>query len=252
MAVRRFEGIVRWHETAKNPNSPEAIRRRTNALASARVGTLVVDRVKYISEVVRGRRVLDVGIVDHFAEASDRGDWLHGHVCRSASNCVGVDVLEAEVEKLARRGFNVICADITREPLRDKFEVIVCGDIIEHVDLPGRLFAHMKQMLAPGGRVVLSTPNPWYINAIWKNMVGRIPFSDSVDHVAWYDPATLCELGERYGLSLERFMGIAVHASSSLLGRALFRCAPCLVRVGVRSEIFAKTLLYEFVVKGDT
>src|SRR5205085_414167 len=99
-------------------------------------------------------------------------DWLHGAIAKTAGSCLGVDVLSDEVTKLKERGFNVICRDVTAQPLEDRFEVMVCGELIEHLGNPGGLFKAAAIMLAPGGRMVLTTPNPLFKGRLEDNVEG--------------------------------------------------------------------------------
>ena len=45
-----------------------------------------------------------------------------------------------------------------------RFDVVVAGDIIEHLSRPGELLRQLRQVLRPGGQVLLSVPNfgHWY------------------------------------------------------------------------------------------
>jgi 2-polyprenyl-3-methyl-5-hydroxy-6-metoxy-1,4-benzoquinol methylase len=130
-----------------------------------------------------------------------------------------VDVLEADVKHLREQGYEAILADITQSPVPEKFDVIVGGEVLEHLDAPGMFMKNCAAMLNPGGRLAITAPNPWYINAIVKSCFGRYTFVDSADHVAWYDASTLFELGQRHGFELERFTGIAVHNPKTFRAR---------------------------------
>jgi SAM-dependent methyltransferase len=139
---------------------------------------------------------------------------------------------------------------LTKEPLSDKFDVIIAGEVLEHLDAPGYLFANLAKMLNDGGKLIISVPNPWYINVILKTIFEGPPYVDNVDHVSWFDPCTISELGIRHGLRLESFFGIF---NSKGLGRSypakiFFASVPLLIKFGFRPEIFAKTIIYEFVV----
>ena len=55
------------------------------------------------------------------------------------------------------------------------------------------------------------------------------------------------ELGQRHGFELERFAGIAVRDVKTFRARLLVRLRPLLVRIGFASQLFAKSIIYEFV-----
>jgi SAM-dependent methyltransferase len=238
--------MKRWHEISKDPNALEVLEIRKQDLVTARVKTLILDRIDYFCELVRGKDVLDIGIVEHTREAIQSPNWLHKHLFNVANSCLGVDILEEEIDYLHSLGFQVLCADLIKEPLDQTFDVIICGEVLEHLEAPGYLFANVTQMLRPNGRLVVSVPNPWYINVILKTALNGSPYIDNVDHVCWFDPCTLCELGQRYGLVLDRVTGIKVQNTSNLRTKFFFQLYPWLIRLGIRSEIFAKTMIYEF------
>lgn len=239
--------LRRWKDISSDPNNAEVLSYTKNTLAQARHSALIDNRNEYLCGLAQGKNVLDIGIVEHFRESSVSEDWLHKHIRNAARSCLGVDILEEEVSQLREAGYNVIAHDITGTPLPQKFELVVVGDVIEHLDNPSALFRNAAQMLEPSGRLVLSTPNPWYANAIIKNVVEGKPFTDSADHVAWFDAGTLCEMASRSGLHLDRYAGVMTERVSSIRASLFFRMAPLLIRMGVRPEVFAKTMIYEFV-----
>jgi 2-polyprenyl-3-methyl-5-hydroxy-6-metoxy-1,4-benzoquinol methylase len=235
-----------WSDVSSDPNSSEVLSFRSDTLAKARVPLLKENRIAYLSQLVSGKNILDIGVVEHFEESSNSDLWLHQHICNAAKTCLGVDILEEMVILLRSRGYNVIAHDITRSALPMKFDVIIVGDVIEHLNNPGSLFEHAAQMLEPHGRLVISTPNPWYANAILKNLFEGKPFTDSADHCAWFDAGTICELASRNGLVLDRYAGIKAKQSTSRRSGLFVKLAPFLIRVGFRPEVFAKTMVYEF------
>jgi 2-polyprenyl-3-methyl-5-hydroxy-6-metoxy-1,4-benzoquinol methylase len=235
-----------WHESFQDPNDPRLLDSRRAEIVAARQAHLVSDRVAYLSELARGKNILDVGVVEHFVAAHENPNWLHRHLARSAASCLGVDLLETETRKLAEAGFNVAVADLTKEPLNQQFDLIVAGEVLEHVDAPGKFMKNCAAMLRPDGRLVITVPNPWYVNAVLKSALRSHAFVDSADHVCWYDASTLVELGQRNGLHLLKFVGIAVRQPSKAGAKLFFALSPLMIFCGVSPFLFAKSIIYEF------
>lgn len=235
-----------WQRTSKDPNSPELLELRRAGISTARQRDLVSDRIAYLSELARGKDVLDVGVVEHFLDAYESPGWLHRHIARAASSCLGVDLLEQEVGKLAEAGFNVIARDLTKEPLSQQFDLIVAGEVLEHVDAPGKFMSNCAAMLRPEGRLAITVPNPWSANAVIKSSLRSHTFVDSADHVSWYDASTLLELGQRNGLQLLKFSGIAGSTPRTVGAKLFYAFQPLMVGCGISPFLFAKSIIYEF------
>jgi SAM-dependent methyltransferase len=109
-------------------------------------------RLSAILDIVEGlspSSVLDIGC--------GRGFLLDRLVDRGLSGLVGVDVFE-EVEGA---GWAYRAGDVTvRLPASDaSFDVVIAGEIIEHVPNPDLLLREIRRVLVPGGALVISTPN---------------------------------------------------------------------------------------------
>jgi SAM-dependent methyltransferase len=236
--------MARWTELSSDPNSPQVRDLRNRTLVEARREP-VADRVAYLTGLCRGKRVLDVGVVDHAVDSDTPHQWLHGEIAKAASYCLGVDVLPAAVETLKQRGYNVRLADVTRDTIDDgEFDVMTCGEVIEHLENPGGLFRTAADVLAPGGRLVITTPNPYYRSFVRDDHKGR--FRSSVDHVTLLFPSGIAEMAERAGLKFDSYRG--------LMGSRLTRLVPKLSYALHRAvygppggDCFCKVLIYECV-----
>src|SRR4051794_38011183 len=126
----------------------------------------LVDRVAALRELVRGRRIVDLGFVDEgqMPAKRGRGTWLHEVLAAEATDTVGVDADAPGVERARELGFAAFTGDVESidslaalglEPA----EVVVAGELIEHLDKPGDFLEAEKELVGDGGRLVLTTPN---------------------------------------------------------------------------------------------
>ena len=167
----------------------------------------VSHRLDVVSGLVKNKEVLDLGVVDarvargNAEERFDRsGKILFFQLAEINPDIVGLDLDEEGVEALKKRGYNAVCGDVHVVDLNKKFDTIIAGEIIEHLDNPGQFLCNMFRHLKPGGRLVVSTPNPFYAKQrgkIWRRGLPQV----HEEHTCWFDPITLNHLLNRSGFT---------------------------------------------------
>ena len=112
-------------------------------------------RYRWATSFCDGRRVLDAGCgAGYGAELLNQA---------GAASVVGVDISEAALS-LARSAVTdgVTCelGDVTAlsQP-DDSFDLVVCFEVIEHVEDPSRVLDELRRVLRPDGLLLLSSPN---------------------------------------------------------------------------------------------
>ena len=116
-----------------------------------------LDKIVEIVERLAPREVLDLGCGT---------GWLVTRLReRLPATIVGVDVLT----DVRPAGWHYITADLTGGlPFRTgTFGCVVAGEVIEHTPDPDRMLQEIHRVLAPGGTLVISTPNM----VSWANRV---------------------------------------------------------------------------------
>jgi cyclopropane fatty-acyl-phospholipid synthase-like methyltransferase len=233
----------RWTDISADPNC-KAVRDQRAQVIDTAWAFPIDDRIAYLASLAKGKNVLDVGVVDHWVEHRAPEEWLHGAIVEAAESCLGVDILEDEVKKLQERGLNVMTRDVTAEPLDQTFDVMICGELIEHLGNPGGIFRAASAMLAPGGRMALTTPNPFFWGRMRDSLLGRT--RENVDHVTYLFPSGIVELAEREGLILERYRGVI--SSSFRKARKRFKLKLSQWRWGERAvDQYCRAYIYEIV-----
>ena len=202
-----------WTSYSDDPNNEQARAAIVPWLRQIRKVHLNSNLLDYVCERTRGKRVLDIGVVSHSALYFEDEGWRHRRIRNAASSCVGVDILAPLVEELNKRGFDVRCVDATSDAdIGERFDIVFLGDVLEHVDNPVALLRFADRHLAPDGRILASTPNPFsrkFYRRFWRLGTPIV----NLDHCAWFTPTTALELARRAELSL-----VAYHLAKPFSG----------------------------------
>ena len=190
-----------------------------------------------IDEVVRrtvGPDVLDIGCSGQAGRRSalDSPFWLHGRLLREFPATVGLEYDPANVADLAAQGIAVVQGDAQDFALDGRFDTIVAGEIIEHLERPGDFLACARTHLKPGGRVVLTTPYAFGLMFVLYAWFKYPRTCSNPEHVAWYCPATMAALAERSGLRVESSVVLATYRAD--LTRWTARAANLVMRTAGR------------------
>ncbi|HET9624036.1 MAG TPA: methyltransferase domain-containing protein [Kofleriaceae bacterium] len=161
--------------------------------------TAAVDRRAYILDACRGARVLHLGCVDHpfLAERLAAGTLLHAAIAEVASELWGVDLDAAGLETLRAANFTHLHAADIEHLANDarfdvRFDVIVAGEIVEHLTSPGAFLRQVPRLLAPGGKLLVTVPSAQSIRLAANALRGVEVVHP--DHKAYFSPHTLTAL----------------------------------------------------------
>ena len=172
------------------------------------------DRAGLIAGLVGGPglRVLDLGC---------RTGALTQHYAKGNS-VVGVDVDRSALEQAVERlGIETVWADAEEElPFPDaSFDVVVAGELLEHLADPMAAVAHVLRVLEPGGSFVGSVPNAFRLKSRLRYLAGRHPETDAT-HLQLFTPAALRGLlGDFEDVELRFAVGRYVRWNPRLMAR---------------------------------
>lgn len=173
-----------------------------NTIVSANI---VNSKLDYIIPKTREKDVLDVGVVGQLNQRNSK-DWLHGRIKKEAKSLVGVDIVDEGIEKLNRNGFDV--KHVSDLDDNNYYDVIVIGDVIEHVDNVRLFLEFYIPKCRKGGSIIITTPNPQNIELIFDIFIKKYPTINS-EHTNFIDPQNLHEQIERMdNIFIEDFVWI--------------------------------------------
>ena len=167
----------------------------------------LVNRDEYILEQCKGRNVANLGACDAplTEEKARRGQLLHQKLQGRCASLVGYDI-DARSVDLLRTEYgltDILVRDLSvvERQIGKKADLVICADIIEHVDNAGRLLSSCNQMLEIGGHLLVSTIHALSFRHALRTLLTGIEIVHP-DHVAYYSYATLGVLLDRFGFEV--------------------------------------------------
>lgn len=194
-------------------------------------------RDKELINLVKGASVLHLGCVG-FAD-SDVGERVNNakkslhYTLSNITDVIGVDYCRDAIDFFRKKKIftNVMYGNVEQLDdlkLENKFDVIVIGDIIEHLSNPGLMLEGIKRFCHSNTKVVITTPHSFgllnYVRFIFNK------FKDGNEHMMTFNIDNIKNI-----LSMHEYDIISVdtcyqkHAESKLLfsiGRMFFMLHP--------------------------
>jgi 2-polyprenyl-3-methyl-5-hydroxy-6-metoxy-1,4-benzoquinol methylase len=209
-------------------------------MEASEIPTAYVSRDEYILSRCRGKRVLHLGCLGETCRAASEREAffltsrsLHARLGEVSARLVGVDLESEALTALQRAGYpDVYGGDV--ENLNDVglpsigFDVVVAGDIIEHLSNPGRMLDGIRDILERGGELVVTTPNAYGLPNYLRFLKGNL--REGADHVQSYSPFTLGYLLARHGWSVSSALSCHQARAESLSGRTAFAAGRWILR----------------------
>lgn len=164
---------------------------------------VVLDRAAFLAAFARNKAVLHVGCADWpgTGQRLEAGTLLHLQLAACAASLVGIDSSVEGIEALKKAGLdNCLVMDAEQLSLSARFDVIVAGDVMEHLSNPGLFVARAADLLSPDGQLVIGVPNA-FSAADFARLALRHRESTHYEHTAVCTPKTLGGLCSRFGFA---------------------------------------------------
>ena len=159
-----------------------------------------------LQEIPEGSRVLEIGTASGYM-----GEYLI-----EKKNCEiwGIEPAEELYNDAKQYGytklFKISAENLLTLPemANEKFDVILLGDVLEHMKNPDEVLAGLKNFLKPTRRCVISLPNIAHYSIRWHLLIGRFDMQDGgiLDrtHLHFFTLKTMCEMVEKSGLKIKK------------------------------------------------
>ncbi len=152
---------------------------------SRRRAAVILSLVRRAMRRTPTRRVLDLGC--------GYGELLA--MLPPGLDLTGVEINAAALAEAARRNpsARLVQADAAALPFApDSFDLVVCSEVMEHVDDPGLLARSLGRIVRPGGHVCLTVPNE-LVTFLGRFALGKKPYR-SPAHKTVFTPARLARV----------------------------------------------------------
>jgi len=165
----------------------------------------------FLVKICTDKNVLHVGATDspYHLEKVKKNRLLHQKLQNVCRHLIGLDVDKKAIRQLKKFDIkNIFYGDIVKGKCNiklktKKFDYIILGDIIEHLDNPGSALNNVKKLMNRKTRLLLTTPNVFS----YRNIKGFIFGRENVhpDHTFWPSYKTMIKLFSMSDLEMEDF-----------------------------------------------
>lgn len=133
----------------------------------------------------------------------------------------GLDTNEQALDRARKRGYhltfkvNLNNDDSVLPHFEEKYDSIICADVIEHLIYPKRVLEHLRQGLSAKGRLIVSVPNICFVQQRLLHLLGRFDYNPKggimdATHFVHYSRKTIQELLISCGYRIDRCEGYAL------------------------------------------
>lgn len=199
---------------------------------------------KYIIDFIqRGSKILDVGC--------DRGQIANELIKDKGCEVFGIEI---DMKKKKYFNFEVIIGNIedvsTMDKISGKFDVIVFGDVLEHLSNPSQVLKNIKKHLKYSGKIIVSLPNIAYWRVRRNLLFGEFKYTDNgildKTHLRFFTFETGFDMFEECGFFVKSVRYTSGNFSPSGLRKNLAS-----VFVSFFPKFFAYQFVFELTLKND-
>lgn len=175
----------------------------------------MVQRVEFIKKACAGKKVLHLGCTNYpyTRESLENEMLLHFDIDKVAAELYGFDFDQRGIDTLVELGGkNVFLADLEKledVALSETFDVIIAGEIIEHLSNPGLFLKGIQRFMNKRTSLIITTVNAYCaMRFITYALRGKGGLNEPVhpDHIAYYSYKTLSLAAKRENLEIRDFL----------------------------------------------
>lgn len=160
-----------------------------------------MNKIEYIVKACRKQTVLDIGAAEYNQELqSIDQNWMHGLIKRVATSVDGIDT-HPSVKKPNKYNLYYGNAEYLENVSQISgriFSVIVMGDVIEHLTMPGKCLRDLLLYSNENTKLIITTPSGLSLHFWFPFMFRKREFT-GIDHTVVFTIQTLTTLLNKCG-----------------------------------------------------
>lgn len=164
-------------------------------------------RLDILASLARGKKVLDIGCVDHEVGGRDaKSEWFaHARIAQTAASVTGLDYDKEGVREMCEMGFDAVHANAENFDLGEKYDIVTAGEVLEHIPNHRGALNSIRRHLAADGKLVVTVPNSGGIFYLACSLVYGHE-TDGWDHTCMFTPVTISVLLKKCGFRAKRII----------------------------------------------
>jgi 2-polyprenyl-3-methyl-5-hydroxy-6-metoxy-1,4-benzoquinol methylase len=179
-------------------------------------------RIEYIKKYCKNKTVLNLGCTSSNPLNEIKYDlWLQKYIDEYADEVIGIDIQKDLIKTCQKHTKNtLIHADVLSLNLNKKFDVVVAGEIIEHISNLDGFFKSIIKHLKKDGKLIITTPNVFKFYNLIYAIFGIEP-KKHPGHILYFDIKTLEEILNRYGFKIKKYSYLTEKTIQNTIGNKM-------------------------------
>ena len=133
----------------------------------------------------------------------------------------GIDFMPAVLAKARQNGYGkTFCMNLNSNPneiskIKNKYDCIICADVLEHLINPELVLSLLKKKLAKQGVLIISVPNIAFLKQRMEILGGKFDYNPNggimdETHIRFFTAKSLQALCGRCGFEIKSFYGYSL------------------------------------------
>jgi 2-polyprenyl-3-methyl-5-hydroxy-6-metoxy-1,4-benzoquinol methylase len=199
---------------------------------------------KIVDLVEKNKKVLDVACAS---------GYLATFLKQKGCSIDGVDIDSEYIDEAKKHCDNVAILDISKEKIEGKYDVVILGDILEHLSNPDDILSGLKNNLNNDGYIIISIPNIVNIYPRLKIFFGNFDYEEKGifdrTHLRFFTKKSFVELIKKAGYKIEKMEYTPIPLYVKFPKAPLFLISPFYFLLYALAVFWPSLFAYQFVVK---